>query len=263
MKLIIFAISIILFVSSCSENNKKPEETAELSFKMESIQASNDTLQSIIDISYPILTGNYSDKNVDKVNMFITKSVKKNIDVFKEGLLPEKELKELALQMNNEFLNEDSVFVLNNHFFSFYLMYYYYFAGAAHGNTYFETYNFNLNDSHLIDLDELFYENSDYLNLISHLCYEKLVDEVIAYSDENWIADGTLPNRNNFENFIITESGLLFIFEAYQVAAYAAGSQYVFLPYNALESVMNFNRLTELGIDYNQENSISNNYIDK
>jgi hypothetical protein len=50
-------------------------------------------------------------------------------------------------------------------------------------------------------------------------------------------ADGALPKPENYARWSITKKGLLFTFDPYQVGPYAAGAQYVIVPYTALKSI--------------------------
>lgn len=259
MKFLIF-ISVLAFIFiSCNNQEDNPENIKEIIYKSERIQQINDSLQYSIDVGYPVLLNAYSDEIQVKVNKYISKSVTANINVFKKGLLSQEELEKYSMEITNELINKDSVLLITNKVFSFYLEYYYYFAGAAHGNTYFDTYNFNLNSGHIIELEELFYEESSYLEKISELCYRHLSESIRDYNDEEMMMDGTVPNRENYENFILTDKGILFIFEPYQVAAYVAGPQFVDIPYTDLEGIINPSRLLEIGIEINETKDISRN----
>ena len=57
-------------------------------------------------------------------------------------------------------------------------------------------------------------------------------------SDDEWITKGAGADKDNFSNWNLTKKGLLITFEPYQVAAYAAGSQTVIIPYDKLKSVL-------------------------
>ncbi len=51
------------------------------------------------------------------------------------------------------------------------------------------------------------------------------------------INDGTAPTEANFQNFIVTDSGVTFIFDPYQVAPYSSGTQTVEVPLSVFKSV--------------------------
>jgi hypothetical protein len=54
-------------------------------------------------------------------------------------------------------------------------------------------------------------------------------------SDENWIKEGAGAKAENFENWNLTKKGLMFTFNQYQIAPYAAGGSQVIIPYDKLK----------------------------
>ena len=57
--------------------------------------------------------------------------------------------------------------------------------------------------------------------------------------DETSIESGAGASAKNFESWTITKKGLGINFDAYQVGPYAAGPQYVLVPYSALKDMIN------------------------
>ena len=53
------------------------------------------------------------------------------------------------------------------------------------------------------------------------------------------IERGAAPSAKNYQSWTITRSGLGINFDAYQVGAYAAGPQFVMVPYSALKDLIN------------------------
>lgn len=246
--IVLIAISLI----SCSNNDEVTKKQNEnISYINEEIKMQNDTLQYLVNINYPQLTGIENPKIEFEINSFISKSVKSYLDVFKTGFMSPDEYEQFDLTADNELYINDSILSLTDTRFTFYLEQYFYYVGAAHGNTEFITYNFNISDSHLLILDELFRENSDYIQKISELCINKLMDNT-EYSDINWISEGASPNIENFENFLLLDEGIMFIFEPYAVAAYAAGPQFVTIPYEEMADILNRKLLKEMGIVINE-----------
>jgi uncharacterized protein YecT (DUF1311 family) len=69
-------------------------------------------------------------------------------------------------------------------------------------------------------------------------------------SDMDWIRRGAGPNARNFSSFALLPRELLITFDAYQVAAYAAGPQEVRIPLAQLRDVMRPNpRLPQASFD--------------
>ena len=103
-------------------------------------------------------------------------------------------------------------------------------AGAAHPNSFQFTRNYDLYSKTFLTLDDVFIPGSQYLEKISDYC--------ITYLEENGVLDwpetGANPIPENYETWNIQEDGILITFNPYQVAAYAAGPQWVLVPYSEL-----------------------------
>lgn len=118
-----------------------------------------------------------------------------------------------------------------------------YGAGAAHPNTRTETLNFQLHPFVELELDALFIESIDYLNILSDYCIEdlhkqraqrypdlQLEQEIADATVNSWIVSGTVPKAENFQRFNLQRYGILIHFDPYQVDCYAAGKYEVFVP---------------------------------
>ena len=53
--------------------------------------------------------------------------------------------------------------------------------------------------------------------------------------------EGASPNGDNFENFLITENGIIFLFPPYQVSSYAMGKWSIEIPYFELRDLLKDN----------------------
>jgi hypothetical protein len=53
------------------------------------------------------------------------------------------------------------------------------------------------------------------------------------------LSAGADPLSENYQRWNISNEGLTITFDAYQVAAYAAGPQIVVIPFSALQSIIN------------------------
>lgn len=114
----------------------------------------------------------------------------------------------------------------------------FYSAGAAHPGTSILTVNYDLNSGEPISLASLWRPGSGYLDIISSYSIDALESKLGTDTDE-MIRDGAGPKEENFEAFLLTDQGLLVIFNEYQVAAYAAGEQEITIPYSALQNILN------------------------
>ena len=115
-----------------------------------------------------------------------------------------------------------------------------YFQGAAHGYTFTAVLNYDVNNLEELMLEDLFKEDAEYLKKISEFTYKKINENL--YEDEfvvdEWLAEGTSPVKENFMNFNIEESALVFTFDPYHVAPYAAGPQEVRMPFEELDGML-------------------------
>ncbi len=109
-----------------------------------------------------------------------------------------------------------------------------YSAGAAHPNSYSLVINFDLIRGKNIELKDLFLTGANYLQTLSAYCASDLTKR-----DRLEFQEGVLPKVENFQNWNITNQGLLINFDPYQVAAYAMGPSQVTIPYAALKGVIN------------------------
>lgn len=53
-----------------------------------------------------------------------------------------------------------------------------------------------------------------------------------------WFKNGASAHDGNFENFLITDTGLRFLFPPYQVGPYAMGSWNIEVPYFELRHIL-------------------------
>ncbi|MBK7452889.1 MAG: DUF3298 domain-containing protein [Anaerolineales bacterium] len=111
-----------------------------------------------------------------------------------------------------------------------------YSDGAAHPNGYSRTLNYDLSNGREITLDELFLSGSNYLQTLSDLCKTQLSTRDIGFE---MFSAGADPLAENYQRWNISDQGLTITFDAYQVAAYAAGPQLVTIPFSELQSMIN------------------------
>lgn len=106
-----------------------------------------------------------------------------------------------------------------------------YFAGAAHGNTGFETFNFSLdNGVRLLSLQDFFEDSDKALATISKICINDLSKEFWVRFDKRpdqsqleWFDSGAGPRWENFQAFNVNADRFTFLFPPYQVSGYAMG----------------------------------------
>jgi hypothetical protein len=103
--------------------------------------------------------------------------------------------------------------------------------------------NFDLTNGKLLKLSDLFQPGSKHLQIIAAYCIADLKKQgkqkgADSMLDDDWIQRGAGPDAENYSSWTIGKQGLGIVFDAYQVAAYAAGPQHVFVPYSALKDII-------------------------
>lgn len=115
----------------------------------------------------------------------------------------------------------------------------YTFTGGAHPNSSFRTFHFLISDGMNAEIAQLFSARG--IRRISDLSINQLKAKLggpDGMSDGDWIRRGAGPNPANFSRFILQPGSLTVLFDAYQVAAYAAGPQEVRIPIAKLRDTL-------------------------
>jgi uncharacterized protein YecT (DUF1311 family) len=115
----------------------------------------------------------------------------------------------------------------------------YTYMGGAHPNSTFDTFNFLLPEGERVEIAELFTPKG--IQRISDMSIARLKRTLTGpdgMSDIDWLRRGAGPNARNFAAFELLPRALHIRFDAYQVAAYAAGPQEVTIPLSQLKDVM-------------------------
>jgi hypothetical protein len=115
-----------------------------------------------------------------------------------------------------------------------------YYQGAAHPNSYTAVVNYDLKNGKQLKLADLFKPGAKYLQAIANYCIADLKKQANEKGLEaSEIENGAAANAKNYQSWTITRKGLGINFDAYQVGPYAAGPQFVTVPYSALKDVIN------------------------
>jgi uncharacterized protein YecT (DUF1311 family) len=128
---------------------------------------------------------------------------------------------------------------------------YYTYMGGAHPNSSSETFNFLMPDGRRVEFAELFSPKG--IRRVSDISIAQLKQDLggpDGLADMDWIRRGAGPNARNFSSFAMLPRELHLTFDAYQVAAYAAGAHEVRIPLSNLRDVMRPNpRLPQPSFD--------------
>jgi hypothetical protein len=116
-----------------------------------------------------------------------------------------------------------------------------YSRGAAHGNSLTQVINYDVKSGKKLALADLFKDKSKYLSVVSSYCQNELGDRAKKRDSmvlSELIEPGAGPRADNYRAWNITRKGLWITFDPYQVATYAAGPQYILVPYSTLKDII-------------------------
>lgn len=115
----------------------------------------------------------------------------------------------------------------------------YQYTGGAHGNTFFASFIFDLENEQVLGFDDLFLIDVNPLETIFPLVQASLVEQLADYDpDLQWIEDGTGLNPDNYLNVVVDAETMTFFFPPYQVGPYAFGPQQVSIPLTELNAIL-------------------------
>lgn len=109
----------------------------------------------------------------------------------------------------------------------------FYHSGAAHGQYAIGGNNYYIDKLRTFDLNNLLNNSFDFYNAITPLAYNKMIKEIqlndpeVEVTDEFPIEKEWLkPEQKTFENYYFTETGLVFIFNPYEISAWSFGAHF-------------------------------------
>ena len=204
------------------------------------IKDSNKKLNYEVDAQYPQFTGGAANSNFEKFNQTARAAVMKEVSEFKKSMAPEEGEEPppegsmgSSLGIGYEIaLAQDDLISVKFDVGSYY-------QGAAHPNSYTHVVNYDLKNGKPIKLADLFQPGAKYLQAISAFCIAELKKQSGEKGLlEDQIKEGAAPVAKNFQSWTISKRGLGIDFDAYQVGPYAAGPQFVLVPYSALKDLI-------------------------
>jgi hypothetical protein len=206
-----------------------------------SIKENNKQLNYEIDVQYPQITGG-ANPTFEKFNQLVRALVTKKVAEFKKDLQP-KEGDEPPPEgsMGSDIGIGYEVAMARDDLISVEFDVGSYYQGAAHPNTYTETVNYDLKNGKQINLSDLFKPGAKYLQTLAQYCIADLKKQSKAKDNmlpDDEIQSGAGPSAKNYRSWKITRKGIGINFDSYQVGPYAAGPQYVLVPYANLKDVI-------------------------
>ena len=106
------------------------------------------------------------------------------------------------------------------------------YMGGAHPTHFVKTFVVDKRNSKIITLDDFINLDEKFLQKVSDSIRMDLLLS-FTITDTPWMMEGTRPCKENYQNFVIKEKEILFIFQEYQIAPYARGIIKCSYPYSA------------------------------
>jgi hypothetical protein len=205
------------------------------------IKENNKKLVYEISAQYPQITG--SNPNFEKFNQAARALVTKEVAGFKKEMAPEPNEEPRPENSMGSDLNVIYKFALaQDDLVSVLFDISSYYQGAAHPNSYSEVLNYDLKNGKALKLADLFKAGAKFLPALSSHCIAELKKQSKANGDsldDSLINSGASPSAKNYQSWTITKKGLGVTFDSYQVGPYAAGPQYVLVPYSVVKDLVN------------------------
>ena len=214
--------------------------TGDVELVSKQIKENNKKLVYEVSAEYPQLTGG-NNPNLEKFNQTARALVTKKVAGFKKDMAPvEGEESRPENSMGSNLNIAYTLMLAQDDLVSVKFDVGSYYQGAAHPNAYSDVINFDLKNGKQLKLGDLFKPGSKYLQAIADYSIADLKKQAKDKGlIDGEIENGAAPLAKNYQSWIITKKGLSITFDAYQVGPYAAGPQYVMVPYSALKDVIN------------------------
>lgn len=221
-KYIILLVSIIL-LSLYIFNYKNYENNKNIYYSVSKINTIDDEHKNKINIYFPITNYKLLDK---EINNIVDTYVKEFKDAINEYKIQENLYYTLYINYDEYTYKNYISFVFNIEMFT----------GGAHPNHFITTINYDTLNNKFINIDSLINLNINILNSLSKESRNILSSDKkfqINYN-KDMMYEGTLPNKENFKNFVLTENGLKILFNYYQIAPYYYGETIINIEYEKL-----------------------------
>ena len=218
--------------------------TGDVEFVDKQIKESNKKLMYEIEAFYPQISGG-NNPNFDKFNQLVRSLVTKEVTDFRKEMAPKEGADprpegSMGSDINVAYtiaLAQDDLASLQFDIGSYY-------QGAAHPNSFTEVVNYDLKNGKQLHLADLFKPGSKFLQALSAYCISDLKKQAKTRGsdsmlEDDWVQRGAGPTLKNYQSWTITKKGLGINFDSYQVAPYAAGPQFVKIPYSAIKEHVN------------------------
>ena len=261
-----FLLAIFLGIQfiSCSKESEKQPAAKTPSYKLFKFDKKSGNCDSIktpcaeIKFEYPQITDASNKEAMDKINQAIMSALLapygedktfSNFDSMAIDFLESfKEFKNQFPDMHQSWSIERNISVsdVNSLVFSLTNIEYYY-MGGAHPNSTTSFINFSMKTGKAMELDDLLKPSFEIeLNRIGEKIFR---EKQHLKQGESLTKVGYWFDNDKFElndNFLIKDNGLLFIYNAYEIAAYAVGQIEIFIPYSDINDLIKEDSILKL-----------------
>ncbi len=213
--------------------------TGDVEIVSKQIKESNKKLMYEIAAQYPQLTGG-ANPNFEKFNQAARAAVTRKVAEFKKNVQPDEgEEPRPEGSMGSDLSVGYTVALAQDDLVSIQFDVGSYFQGAAHPNSYSDVLNYDLKNGKQLKLSDLFKPGSKFLQAIATYCIADLKKQAKDKGLLNEEIDkGAAASAKNYDTWTITRRGLGIHFDAYQVGPYAAGPQFVLVPYSTVKDLI-------------------------
>ncbi|MEP6985618.1 MAG: DUF3298 domain-containing protein [Chloroflexota bacterium] len=111
-----------------------------------------------------------------------------------------------------------------------------FYTGGAHPNSGYTSFTFDVKKATELTLNDVFLNGKVPLDMIAKFAQDHLKKTLGDMEDATMLEAGTTTSTpDNYKNWALTPTSIIFFFDPYQVAPYAAGPQKVEIPFTALK----------------------------
>ena len=136
-------------------------------------------------------------------------------------------------EIKNDFYTDYELHEYNGIYYLQYFIYSY--TGGVHYFLINKQFTYN-KSGEILELKD-FFNNDNYLEILSKLSYEELI-KIGANEDKNWLKEGTKPILENFSLYYFDKEGLHLTFPPYQVAPWVSGPIKITIPTSKLVKII-------------------------
>ena len=213
--------------------------TGDVELVSKQIKENDKKLMYEVSAQYPQLNGG-NNPNFEKFNQTARALVTKKVAGFKKDMAPaEGEESRPEGSMGSNLNVAYTLIMAQDDLISVKFDVGSYYQGAAHPNSYSDVINYDLKNGKQLKLSDLFKPGAKYLQAIADYAIADLKKQTDKGLTTDEIEKGAAPAAKNYQSWNIMKTGIGLTFDAYQVGPYAAGPQFVTVPYSALKDLIN------------------------